>query len=483
MRDINREMLELAGFEGEELEAFMPRWLEMRNALKLTDEKVEYAVDYYIPNNWDVKYRGVRKVIGAYIREAAEVCHTPVYKAEGVKIVYGILPAIANYYYAVKEAGGDKVFIAFPDLILVNVLNSFFHAAAPFLDRAEEAGFTYGCRHCPLNKMRLTAYIDNIIAAPEIIWSWGFNCDEGPKTDEMIQGITGKKWKYHVSRVPHDSTFSEEEDMMETRLKFMSDQMKLGVKAIEEATGFTITDEHLIQANKDVGRLGFKCGLLTNLCTNADPPVLGGETLTMLQQVLTVPFNTGFKYMEDAIDTLTKEIRAAIKAGEGVMPKGTPKVAIRNLPFCVPWVGKMFRDNGLLVQFACNLTQSKRQLAPPTHPEDPWLTAAEAWSRNPMCSNMKNECDSYIEKLEGYKADGMLLGFFDFDRWVGPQQKMQAKIVEETLNIPCFYIEADFWDDREYSEEALKTKIESICQVFKMRLAAMRAKKAAEAKE
>ena len=51
MRDINREMLELAGFEGEELEAFMPRWLEMRNALKLTDEKVEYAVDYYIPNS------------------------------------------------------------------------------------------------------------------------------------------------------------------------------------------------------------------------------------------------------------------------------------------------------------------------------------------------------------------------------------------------------------------------------------------------
>ena len=139
MRDINREMLELAGFEGEELEAFMPRWLEMRNALKLTDEKVAYAVDYYIPTNWDVKYRGVRKIIGAYIREAAEVCHTPVYKAEGVKIVYGILPAIANYYYAVKEAGGDKVFIAFPDLILVNVLNSFFHAAAPFLDRAEEA--------------------------------------------------------------------------------------------------------------------------------------------------------------------------------------------------------------------------------------------------------------------------------------------------------------------------------------------------------
>ena len=50
MRDINRELLALAGFETEEeIAEFMPRWLEMRNSLKLTDEKVEYAVDHYIP--------------------------------------------------------------------------------------------------------------------------------------------------------------------------------------------------------------------------------------------------------------------------------------------------------------------------------------------------------------------------------------------------------------------------------------------------
>lgn len=471
MRDINRELLQLAGFEGEGLEAFLPRWLETTKALNLTDDKVAYAVDTYIPQNWDVKYLGVRKMIGAYLRECAEICHTPKYKEEGVKIVYGILPAIANYYYAVKEAGGDKVFIGFPDLILVNVLNSFFHAAGPFLDKAEEAGFTYGCRHCPLNKMRLAAYIENVIAAPDIIWSWGFNCDEGPKTDEMIQALTGKEWKYHVSRAPHDSCLNELEELIEPRLKFMSEQMKLGVKAISEATGMEITVEHVAAANAKMRGYSFKVGALTQLAATADPPVLSGDSVSLIQQVANVPFNSGSGYIEEAVDILMKELRAAIKAGEGVMPKGTPKVAIRNLPYCVPWVGKFFRDNGIMVQFACGLTPSKRQLAPPTRPEDPWLTAAEAWSRNPMCSNMKNECDSYIEKLQTYKANGMLLGFFDFDRWVGPQQKLQAKIVEETLNLPCFYIEADFWDDREYSPEALKTRIESICQVFKMRLA------------
>ena len=70
MRDINRELLQLAGFEGEDLENFLPRWLETAKALQLTDEKVAYAVDHYIPENWDIKYLGVRKTIGAYLREA-----------------------------------------------------------------------------------------------------------------------------------------------------------------------------------------------------------------------------------------------------------------------------------------------------------------------------------------------------------------------------------------------------------------------------
>ena len=314
-RDINRELLELAAFEGEELEKFYPIWLKTAEKLYLTDEIVTFSVDTYIPQNWDIKYVGVRKMIGAYLREIAEVVSTPELKAKGVKIVYGILPAIANYYYAVKDAGGDKVFIGFPDLMMVNVLNAFFHNAAHFLNEAEKQGFTYGCRHCPLNKMRVAAYTTGTIAAPDIIWSWGFNCDEGPKTDELIQGITGKQWHYHVSRVPHDGRFDEDEDQIEERVRFMSEQMKLGVREIEKATGITVTDENLANANNKAGAMGFKVGMLTQLATTSNPPVLGGESLTLLQQCLTVPFNTGFQYMEEAIDILIKEVRKAIRTG------------------------------------------------------------------------------------------------------------------------------------------------------------------------
>ena len=166
-RDINRELLTLAEIVGEEQEQFLPIWKVTAEKLKLTEDVVTFAVDTYIPQNWDIKYKGVRMMIGAYLREIAEIVDTPNKKANGVKIVYGILPAIANYYYAVKEAGGDNVFIGFPDLMMVNTLNSFFHGAAPFLNEAEKQGFTYGCRHCPLNKMRVAAYTTGTIAAPD----------------------------------------------------------------------------------------------------------------------------------------------------------------------------------------------------------------------------------------------------------------------------------------------------------------------------
>ena len=469
-RDVNRELLVLAGFESEELEQFLPVWLDTCEKVGLSEENVTYALDEYIPQNWDIKYMGIRKMIGVYLRELASVVSTPRLKEEGVKIVYGILPAISTYYYAIKKAGGEKVYIGFPDLMLVNILNGFFHRAAPFLYEAEKQGFTYGCRHCPLNKMRYAAYTTGVIACPDIIWSWGFNCDEGPKTDEFIQGMTGTKWNYHVSRIPHDTLLTEEEDEMEERCRYLADEMKMGIQAVSDAIDIPITDEHMGAAIKEVNKLAFKIGMLTQLCTNSDPATLGGEALTMMQQVLTTPFNTGVKYMEEAIDILTKEIKEAIKKGEGVIEKGAAKVGFYNAPICIPWVGRFFRDNGVIITFCHALSLSKKQMSPSKY-DDVWMASAESWLRNGMLQNLSNETDDIIEKIEIANPDGMIMGFFDFDRWLGAQQKLIARLLDERLGIPTYYIEADFWDDRDYSPEALRTRIESICQIINMKKA------------
>jgi len=466
--ELHKKFLEVAGFEGEQIDEFMPDWLYTLDVIGLTDEDVRYAAEEYIPLNWDIQYRGVRKMIGAHIRELAEIAKTKKYKAEGKKIIYGILPAVQIAYTGYKYAAGDDAYISFPDLLLVNILNGFFHKAAPFLNYAEELGFTYGCRHCPLNKMRVAAYAKGIIAAPDVIWSWGLNCDEGPKTDEMIQCMLGEEWKYVISRIPHDTYYGQRDDEHD-RIAYLASILKSDMDKISEITGIYPSAEDMNKALMDFGRFQFKLGTLVALTCNSDPVPLGGNTLTQFEDFVGVPFNCGYKYMEEAIDILIKEIKAVVKAGEGILPKGSPKMGCYFVPFCIPWVDRLFRENGVALTFSHTLTPTRNQMAPARYPDDPYMSLAENWLKMPIGQNMGYEAEAFVEHVEAYKPDGMVVGLFDFDRWLGGHHKMLAKYVEDKTDIPHYYVESDFWDDRDYSEEAIRTRIESICQLMYMK--------------
>ena len=467
-KNIYEEFLELCAFEPEEITEILPQWIKAADHFGLTEEDIRFAAEEWIPSHWDIQYQGIRKMIGAYIRELIELSKAREYKEKGAKIVYGIIPAIITSYRAMKYSGGDQVFVSFPDALLVTVLNSFFHKANPYLECAEEHGFTYGCRHCALNKTRIAARWENVIPAPDVIWSWGFNCDEGPKTDEYIQCLFDKDWRYVISRLPHDTNFGEADDELDDRVEFVAMEIKDGLKQIEEITGIKITEEHMKKALEDSNRYAFKNGMLVSLMSKADPVPLGGSDIVHFQQPLGIPFNTGVKYLEEAIDLTIKEVRAAIKEGKGVVPKGAPKVAFYGVPVAVPWVDRMFRENGVAPTVSFNLSPSRKMLTPLRHSE-PYMATAEQWLRMPMGMNMRSEADTMIQKIKDNKPDAVIMGFFDFDRWLGAQQKMAAKICEEETGVPHYYIEGDCWEDRDYSPEALRTRIESISQILKLK--------------
>jgi len=468
-KDVYEDFLKIVGFEGDDIPKNLPEWRTASEKMGLTEEDVRFATEEWIPQNWDITSRGVRKAIGAFIREAIDLSKANEYKKNGVKIVYGILPAILSNYLAIKESGGDRVFVSFPDLFLVSALNSFFHKVNPYLETAEtEGGITYGCRHCALNKTRLAARMRGVIPSPDVIWTWGFNCDEGPKTDEYINCYYDPDWNVEITRIPHDTHFGEIDDENRERVEYLALQMKDSCEKVEDTIGIKITPESLSEAVKTWGRFAFKNGQLQHMVATSDPLVLDGNTTTLVAQPLGVPFNTGLGYMEEAIDILIKEGREKIQKGEGILPKGAPKVGAYFVPFTNPWMDKMFRENGVGLTFSLTMTISKRQLKPPTY-KDPYMALSEQWLRMPVGMNMGLEIEDTIEKIEAFKPDAMLMGFFDFDRWLGAHQKMVAKLVEERIGVPHFYLECDFWEDRDYSAEALRTRIESMCQVIKMR--------------
>jgi benzoyl-CoA reductase/2-hydroxyglutaryl-CoA dehydratase subunit BcrC/BadD/HgdB len=181
-----------------------------------------------------------------------------------------------------------------------------------------------------------------------------------------------------------------------------------------------------------------------------------------------MPFNTGVEGMEQALDILIEEARQRVANKEGVLPAGAPKLMAFVVPSAVPWVSKMFEENGVGLPFSELFMFSKKQLQPPTF-EDPYMAAAETWLRKSDSVNPAYQADQICEKLETYKADGMLFGFMDFDRWIGSSHRLLIRMLEEKTKLPLFYIEGDNWEDRDYSPEALRTRIESICEILKMR--------------
>ena len=468
MANIYREFLEMCAFDESEMEEYVPLWENGSKILGLSEADVEYALKEWIPKHWEIQYLGVRKMIGAYIREAIELSRLHEYKKKGVKVVYGIIPAIPNGYMAMKEAAGDDVFVSFPDMQLVTILNGFFHKVDPYLEKAEEDGMTYGCRHCALNKTRIGAKALDVIPSPDVIWSWGLNCDEGPKTDEYIAGLYGDDWKYVVSRIPHDTHFGEIDDENDDRVEYLAEVFKSSMEEIQSITGVEVKQEHLAKAGQDQARYMFKYSqLITQVC-KSNPQVLSGSALTNFGQAASCPFNSGLEYMEEAIDIMTKECKQARKNKVGVLPKDAPKIGFYFVPFAVPWIDTLFKENGVGTTFSLTFTPAKSQLKPPRF-EDPYMALAEQWLKMPFGQNMGYEFANMVDKVEVNKPfDGLLVGFFDFDRWLGAHHKMAAKHIQEKTGVKTFYMESDFWEDRDYSPEALRTRIESVAQIVKL---------------
>ncbi len=467
VKDIYEDFLRLAGFEEKEMPVYLPEWRKASEKLGLSKNDVQYATEEWIPANFEVKLEGIRKLIGARIREIIDLTRANDYKKQGKKIVYGILPALLDYYYALKLTAPDKVYVSFPDTILVSTLNAFFHKLNPFLEEAERAGIPYGCRHCALNKTRYAARRMGLIPAPDISWIWGLICDEGPKTDEFIRLYQDPGWKTYVTRMPHDQPMGTAEDEVVERVEYLAAQMRDGFEFVQKEIGIKVPDEKIIEVQNIKRRYAAKLAELHRLMAS-DPQPLSGELCNFFYEPLGTPYNTGIEAMENALEILVKEMQQRVAKKEGILPKGAPKLMVYFLPHSLPWIAKIFESNGVGVPLSVFFVLAKKELMPSNY-KDPYMVAAETWFRRGCRVNTGYEVESICEKLVTYKADGMIFGFFDFDRWWGAHHRLMTRMVEEKTKLPVFYIEGDIYEDRDYSPEALRTRIESICEIIKMR--------------
>ena len=234
-KNVYEDFLRLTGFEEAEMPKYLPEWRKAAAKLGLTEEDIKFATEKQLPSYFAVEMEGIRKLLGCFVKETIDLTRAGEYKDRGVKIVYGILPAMLHFYYALKLTAPEKVFVSFPDIFLTMVMNGFFHKLTPYLEEAEKAGIPYGCRHCALNKARYAARRLDVIPSPDINWIWGFICDEAPKTDEFIRLYHDPEWKTYITRLPHDQPLGTVEDEVIDRVKYLAAQMKDGFEFAQKA--------------------------------------------------------------------------------------------------------------------------------------------------------------------------------------------------------------------------------------------------------
>ena len=463
-KDIYVKFLKLTGFEEDEIKKILSDFRAACEMLFLTKDDMQFSVEEWIPSQFDIALNGVRKSLGCLVREGIDLCNTTKYKKKGIKIVYGILPAMGVYYYALKLAAPDKVYVGFPDLFLLCFLQMFFHKINPLLDEAESSGISYGCRHCALNKIRYTARKWGISPSPDISWIWGFVCDEGPKTDEFIKEYCDPNWETYITRLPHDTSLGAIEDEDDERVEYLATQMKDGFNFVQKEIGIKVPEEKIREAFDLRMRFLKRMAQMRDLAT-ADPKPYGGNEMFILGMPRDMPFNTGLEPMSKAMDIAIEEAKQRVDNKKGLLPKGAPSLMYEIIPYPQPWIVNLFAENGVAVMPG---GPTEKQLKPPRF-EDPYMASAEAWLKSSITINAGYKADQICERLLKYNFDGLLLGFFDFDRWLGSDNKLIGKLVEEKTKLPVFYIEGDFWEDRDYSLEALRTRIESICEIIRIR--------------
>lgn len=461
-----RDFLELLDFSDWEINSILPDWEQACSSLQLTEEDVRFATDEWLPKHWDLSLHGVRMCIGAYVRELIELSKLPEYRTRGDKILYCSMPSHPACVYANKISGGSILHISFPDYLLTTVLSAFFHKHTVLSD-GDAPCMNPLCGHCGMNSLHADARYKGLIAEPTVVWNWGLYCNEGPKTDEMMDGISGSHWNYVLSTMPkdYDSNIPEAEDSF--RVNYLKKQLEEGQKRVSEYTGINVTEADVLAAEEQYLKYLDKVEVLTDIVCKTDPQPITGNELTIFSAPTLLAFDNGFKYLESAIDVLIGEVENRVSRSEGPLPKGAPRLACQFVPFCVPWVSTAFLESGVNLTFNTFFSLSSMQRKY-FDKSDIYRSIAQQWFVTPSAVNMRNEADLVTEMLRRYPADGVLYGFFSFDRWIGGLEKTLIRVVEQQTGIPHYYLEGEFWDDDRYSLADRITRIQNISYTVKI---------------
>ena len=454
------ELLKLCGFEDEEIEQERHRIEKTFERLGIGPGDMETAKDW-VRQNHDVTLKGVRKLLGAWLKELIDLVLA---KDDGKKIVYFGFPAILGPGLMLSVSSED-VFVSAPDMVLDHTMGQIFNKLDPILEAGEANGLPPGHALCSLWQAKIGGVAKGMIPVPDLALASSYFCDMGSKADDLVTALFGTPIAYIDGIM--DSKWGEYPDYLPERVQYLGAQINQALDKAEKVLGIKIAPDAWEKSQK--GSQAFISNLLRLLeLMKADPVPVGVAELELLEALSGASTGRGIQEGIKAMEVLIHELEERVKAGIGVTKKGAPRVMLYVGHSTDPRVVRLIEDMGLAVPLTFILAWVG---GPPIKPKGTYATPSEIIANYEMAAGFYHGTDAVIKRLEMatevMKLDGFIVDYPYNCRPTATSSHISKKYLEEKTGLPVLALEVDLFDSRAYSAASLRTKVETFAEMLK----------------
>jgi len=460
MADYYDELFKLCGFEDEEIEEERARIEKALERLGIGPEDMETA-DSWVRQNHDVTLKGVRKLLGAWLKELIDLVLA---KDDGKKIVYFGFPAILGPGLMLS-ASSEDVFVCAPDMVLDHTMGQIFNKLTPILEAGEANGLPSGHALCSLWQAKIGGVAMGMIPVPHLALASSYYCDMGSKADDLVTAQYGVPVAY-IDGVM-DSKWGEYPNYLPERVYYLGAQINQALKKAEKVLDIEIVPDAWERSQKY--SLPFRDNMVRLVeLMKADPVPVSVAELELMEALSASSTGRGIREGIKAMEILTDEMEERVKAGRGVSEKGAPRVMLRAGHTSDPRVTRLVEETGLAVPLTFILGSWGGVRV---KPKENYNTPGEIIAGYEMAGGYYYGTDAQIQFYEKaaelMKLDGFIATYIYNCRPVATISHPQKKYLEEKTGLPVLSLEVDGFDSRAYSAASLRTKVETFAHMLK----------------
>lgn len=455
------DFLNLCGFDKNDIEREKENIEKAFSLLNITSYDVERSIPF-VKRMFDVELLGIRKCLGVALKELVNmVLARERYK----KIIYVTQPIFSPPWEAAMEAGGGEVLAVTPEFLLCMTMGGMLDKYEFILEAAEEKGLRAGGAHCGSHQFRLGGIAKGIIPIPDLIVSLGsYYCDQSGELDNLFNNVYGIPVAYIDGSM--DTIQDDYPAVSPRRVQYAAQSMRRAEARIEELIGKKITDEMKRNALIAVGRTWKPFQDIVDFL-KFDPVPISAADITQLFYLQAIPL----VYREElikALDILKGELKERVDKGVGILPKGAPRIYFGMFPLVNQEVAKMVEEIGMASVALPIITMCSDERAKGVFKmfEERLIEAMHKkglyHSGLGMARYIKDICAEH-------KVEGAII-FVPYNcRPMSYPAVMAKEMVVNELGIPAMLLEGDWYDNRDYSAQALRTRVETFAGMLKSR--------------